>query len=412
MSKFLVTALILGHLLDARSSSASESCVALNTPKNVVDCAIANHPNLVRGRLSIQQADSFNKRARQRPNPELNVKSVYGKNLGDTVGESEFNLSHTFEIGGKRSARMEQAAAEKEQVAAEFLRTQEDVYIFVLKTLYRIRQVHSEMEILDEALGTFAKIQKQFRSRPRLTPEQEVSLSVFQLAEGDYKLRKSALETEEYALERGIEVAIGRDFPHKDSLLPGRRQSWPDYSTHEGEFKGSEFRIAESDLKNATAEMELARSASWPDIKLGPSLQFQTENPNDYWTYGLNLTLPLPLFQVNGGNRAVAATGLTKAEQNLELTRRELSQERNILLDQYRRAVKSLKESVSVLEIEKKHKAVERQFERGVISSTLVIEAHRQMVDFNKSRNERELTALETLARLRALEGSLLEGDL
>lgn len=412
MIKVLQILLVLSFLVHTKALRASETCPSLNTPKDLLSCAMNNHPDLIRGKGSLKQAESFEDKAGQRINPEFSVKSVSGMNLGDIVVNNEFNLTHTLELGGKRSARIEKGAADLEQVSSEFLKTKEDVYISVLRALYRIRQVHFETKTLEEALNTFSKIQRQYKSRPRLAPEQEVSLSVFQLAEGDYKLRKTSLETEEYSLERSIEIAIGKDFPHKESVLPPRKHDWPDYSAQGREFRGSDLKLALSDLRSAQAEMELARSESWPDLKIGPTIQSQTEGPIIYWTYGVNLTLPLPLFQINGAGRAVATTGLLRAEQSLELKKRELTQVQKVLVTQYERAVKSLKESVSLSEIERQHKAVEQQFARGVISSSLVIEAHRQMVDFTERQNDQELTALEALLRLRALEGSLFEGDL
>lgn len=403
---------LIGILITAcaQAAFASQACESFNTPKDVLECALDSHPDLVRGKGSLKQAESFGDQAAQRPNPELSGRSVFGKNEGEGVTSHEINLAHTFELGGKRSARMDKASAEKELVSSEFLKTKEEVYISVSKILYRIRQVHAEIRTIDEALSTFERIQKQFKIRPRLAPEQEVSLSVFQLAEGDYKLRKSTLESEENALERSIEVAVGKEFPHgKESILPPPQKNWPEIQLGNGELKGSDLKLAVSELKSAQAEMELAKGASWPDLKLGPSIQSQSQGSNQYLTYGVNLTLPLPLYQVNGGGRAVASAGLMRAEQSLELRKRELSQQRKILINQYQRSSKALKESVSLPDIEKKHKSVERQFERGVISSSLVIEAHRQMVDFTKSQNDLELSALESLWRLRALDGSLFE---
>ncbi len=397
-------------ILGVHAALASQACDSFNTPKDVLECALDFHPDLVRGKGSLKQADSLGDQAAQRPNPELSARSLVGKNEGESITGHEINLAHTFELGGKRSARIDKANAEKDQISSEFLKTKEEVYISISKILYRIRQVHAEIRTIDEALDTFERIQKQFKVRPRLAPEQEVSLSVFQLAEGDYKLRKATLESEENALERSVEVAIGKEFPHsKESLLPPPQKSWPDLQVGSGEFRGSDFKVAVSELKNAQAEMEIAKGASWPDLKLGPSLQSQSQGSNQYLTYGVNLTLPLPLYQANGGGRAVAAAGLMRAEQSLELRKRELGQQRKMLFNQYQKSSKALKESVSLPDIEKKHKSVERQFERGVISSSLVIEAHRQMVDFTKSQNELELNALESLWRLKALDGSLFE---
>ncbi len=411
MKKILLAPLLLSSFLSTGSTQGSDKCSSINTMKDLLLCAIENHPDLIRGKGSLKQADSLEYQASQRPNPELNVKSVYGKNRGDSVIGNEFNLAHTFEIGGKRAARIGKANAEKEQISSEFMKTKEDVYISVLKTLYRIRQVHSEMKALDEALDTFSKLKRMYKSRPRLAPEQEVSLSVFQLAEGDYKLKKSNLENEEYALERSVETAIGREFPHKDSLLPERKQDWPEYS-RDGEFKGSQIKLTQSELKNAQAEVELARSNSWPDLKIGPTIQSQTEGPHTYMTYGLNITLPIPVFQANEGGKAVAEAGFSRAEQNLDLRKKELNQEYKILQNQYQKSTKSLKESASLSEIERRHLAVDRQFARGVISTSLIIEAHRQMLDFTKTQNEQELMALEALLRLQVLHGTLFEGGI
>lgn len=404
---------VFGSLTVIQPVFAQDSCEVLSTSKDVLTCALNNHPDLVRGKAALKQADSLEDKASQRPNPELNGQSVMGKSYGDNYIQNEINLAHTFEIGGKRSARIDKALAEKDQTSSRVLKTKEEVYISTFKTLYRIRQVHIEIKTLDEALETFAKIQRQFKLRPRLGPEQEVSLSIFQLAEGDYKIRRAALETEENSLERSIEIATGKEFPHsKESILPSRLEKWPDYPNKENEFKGSDIKLAQADLKTARADLDLAKSESWPDLKVGPSLQYQAQGPIQYWMYGVNFALPLPLFNINGGGRAVAAAGVSLAEQSLELRRRELSQARRILITQYQKASKSLKESVSLSEVDKKHRSVEHQFQRGVISSSLVIEAHRQMVDFTKNQNEQELTALEALWRLRAFEGALFDGDL
>lgn len=389
------------------------SCSIPNTSDSILECVLSKHPNLIRESASIKQGEEMERQAAQRPNPELSVKSVYGKNLGEKMSSTEFSLAHTVEFGGKRSARIEKASAEKQLIDSQMLRTKEDVYTSTLRTLHRIRQVHSEIKTLEEALSTFRKIQQQYKSRPRLSPEQEASLNVFQLAEGDYKLRKNALEMEENALETNIEVSMGIDFPHNDSILPTRIKNWPILlEKMKPEIAGSDIQLAKSQLTSAQAELSLSQGDSWPDLKIGPTFESQTEGKTHYWNYGVNLTFPLPLFHINGGGRAVAAAGLMRAEKNLHLRRKELSKTRQTLITQYQMAASTLMDSLSISEIDKKHTAVEKQFERGVVSSSLVIEVHRQMVDFTKTQNEQELIALETLWKLKILDGTLFEGNL
>ncbi len=408
MIKKIILLMLLGYSMQPSLIFATDVCDQLNSYKNVLDCALENHPDLIRGKRALFQADSFEDKAGQIPNPELVMKVTRGNNLGDNLENNQFDLPFTIETGGKRSARIEKALAEKDQVASEFLKTKEEVYIFVLKTLHRIRQIHMEKGIMEEALQTFSTIQRQYKSRPKLVPEQAVSLSVFQLAEGDYKLRKTLLDTEENTLERSIEVATGKKFPHGSSILPERISNWPDFSSS-FELKGSDIRLSQADFKIAQADLELAKSDSWPNLKIGPTVENLAEGPFTWWTYGFNLSMDLPLFHVNGGGRAVARAGLMKSERSLELRKMELNQLQNILLAQYKKSVNALKDSVSFSEVENKHKSVEKQFIRGVVPSSLVIEAHRQMVDYASNQNEQELIALGSLLKLKALEGSLFE---
>lgn len=122
--KVLIGALIASG---AHTAFASQACDSLNTPKDVLECALDSHPDLVRGKGSLKQADSLEDQAAQRPNPELSARSLFGKNEGESVTGHEVNLAHTFELGGKRSARIEKANAEKAQISSEFLKTKEEV---------------------------------------------------------------------------------------------------------------------------------------------------------------------------------------------------------------------------------------------------------------------------------------------
>lgn len=392
----------------------SQACSRLSSPQDVIDCALSNHPEAQRARLSILQAENLEDAASQRPNPELAGKSVYGSSLGDTVINHEVSLVHTVELGGKRGARMSKALAEKETIGASSQRSREEVLLETLHSLYRLRQIQAELHTLDEALETFSRIQNQFRSRPRRTPEQEVSLGIFDIAEGDYQLRKAALETELATHSREIELAIGREFVPSPSILPSVRKNWPKLQeiATAASFRGSAMNSARAGLNLANADLSLAQSLSWPNLKVGPSLESQTSGPFTFQTFGVNLSFELPVFQINGGGRAVARTGLDLAERSLSLKERELTNQRKILLQKYDFSVKAVQASLTHAELEKKHRNTDALFARGIIPSSLVIEAHRQIVDFTKNQNEQELSALVALWKIYVLEGRAFEEKL
>ncbi len=399
---------------EERVEQVPDVCKRIASAQDVIDCALANHPEAQRARLSNSQAETFESAASQRPNPEVGGKSVYGKLLGDTVLNHEVNLAIPIELGGKRGARMEKALAEKDTVAASAQRSREEVLLETMRSIYRIRQAKDELHTIDEALETFGRIQRQFRSRPRRTPEQEVSLGVFDVAEGDYQLRKAALETELATHIREVELAIGRGFEPSDEVLPAKKRIWPNVNDKPPvtSFKGSAMNSARAGLKLAEAELSVAQSLSWPTLRVGPSFESQTSGPFTYQTYGVNLSFELPLFQINGGGRAVARTGLDLAERSLSLRQREVANQRNVLLIKYENSVKAINASLSHKELEKKHRSTDALFGRGIIPSSLVIEAHRQIVDFTKNQNEQELSALEALWQLYVLEGRAFEEKL
>jgi cobalt-zinc-cadmium efflux system outer membrane protein len=78
----------------------------------------------------------------------------------------------------------------------------------------------------------------------------------------------------------------------------------------------------------------------------------------------------------------------------------------------YEAAVATLKRATGRKELRSQHERVEDFFQRGLISSSLVIEAHRQMLEFARSRHEQELTAIRALWRIRAIDGDVLGGSL
>jgi outer membrane protein TolC len=197
----LVLVLICRIFISAEVQAETKTCEQPNSFQAIVNCAMENHPEIQRQESMQNIGLSLEKQAAQRLNPEIDDQSVFGNNQNQSVSSHQINLAHTFELGGKRPARMGAAKAEASNIVSQALHIKEEVFMRTVKTLYRIRQVHTEMKILNEALETFGKIQKQFKSRPRLGPEQEVSLSVFQLAQGDYQLRRMSCKLKNHSLK-------------------------------------------------------------------------------------------------------------------------------------------------------------------------------------------------------------------
>lgn len=381
-------------------------CPDLQTPEGILSCALLRHPELAVSDASLNQSVKLEQFARQIPNPEFDMKSTYGRSLGDKMVNVEMNLGFVLQLGGKRRARIQQAWAAQAEASGALLRTKEDVYISTLSSLIRLRQLSQEIEAMEHALSAFAHIQNLYRSYGQLSPEQQISLNIFQVAHGDYLAKKTASVLEQQRYVRNLQYILGETLVLKTSMYPKPSSKWPKLAVDEN-LNGSGIKLAEAELQRAQADLKGAQSESWPDVKVGPTIEQQTEGPFSYQSYGFNLSLPIPVFNLNQGGRAHARAGVMRAEANLRSEKAKLMAEKEVLIQQYNTVIEAIRGMPEISSIESKHTKAESFFKRGLLSTSLMVEYHRQIVDFIEDRNMLELSAVENLWRVYALEGKI-----
>lgn len=406
-TSFLLLSLLVSH---AAGQPDSSTC-SLAKPDDVVRYALENHPSIRRANAAKLQGSSLENVARRLPNPELGTKTTFGVGGDHSLG-AEISLAQPIELGGKRSSRVERALAENESLDSEVIKAKEEVVIGTILSLYRLRHAREEKQIADETLLTFQRILKQFHGRPQLTPEQRVGLDVFQMAQADYELRKSTLESTEKSLEKSLSLATGQPMEGKTGILPARKIDWPDLQDVPSAISHSSMRLMEANVKVARAELSSAQSLSWPDVRLGPTYEMQPEGGTSRHALGFNLSFSIPILNGNGAGREYAAQGVQRAEQSLALLKMELTNDREVHLIRYRGAVAALNKIAPLVSHGSARLETESLVERGLVPSSLVIETKRQVLEFAKSRNEQELVAIEALWRIYALEGRLLKESL
>lgn len=386
----------------------------INSANDLLQCILQNHPELKRSQVELKQADYLEAVAEQRPNPELAMKAVSGKVGEENQVNTETSLTHTFELGGKRSARIERAKASKFLKAAEITKSQEDIIVNSVLDLFRLKQLSIEKKIIAESLSTYTRVLDQMRRRPKLTPDLEVSSEIFQLAQDDYKLKDSMISSDIESIKKSIEFTIGGQLPDGDSFLPQSKDQWPSISESiDGEIKSSEFKKSLAEKSMALAELESAKSESWPDLKIGPDLETESSAGTYNQRWGVTLSFPFPLFNINGAGRSYAKYGAEAADLKFKQTKSLLENQRIILIAKYKKSIGALSASKNVLELSiKKKKYIEGLYNRGLISSSQLIESQRQLLEYVKSRNETELDGIETLWRVHAIDGKLLEEKL
>ncbi len=387
-------------------------CAAPKNTNDILKCLQQRHPevqnedviNEVSDRLS-QQGSSWN-------NPEISLESVKGENLGRTANTTEVRISQAIEVGGLRAARRNIGKALGDSFKAESLGKLEEVTLLGIKSLYRLTQLNDELEKTEESVQRFRTIKNKYQSRPRLNPDQEITLSLVQLAVSEFEIRLNHLQKEKREILSELSASTGLSATAIEKNLPTFKNEWPETPKVDVENKSASLLKSQADVDLSVGQLAEAKAQAWPEFKVSLIANNNIDGSVQYQTYGMGISMPIPIFNRNRGERALKASQSTKA---MKVHKRNLDKQQSILKNltqQYEVSVKNLKNTPSGRIIESKHKKAESLFAQGLIAGPLIIEAHRQLLSYTQSRNEEELKALEALWTLYILNGTFLNQKL
>jgi outer membrane protein TolC len=385
---------------------ANVDCNKASTTKSFYDCVLQIDPSYQSSVLTKRSAKASRDAITKWPNPKLEAKSISGENAGENVGGTEIGISLSVsDLLIKRPALARSGKAEEKAVMVDGEESEFKAKTQIIRDLYRYRQVSDELGLVDEALATFKKIEKQFKSRSARGPEQEITLNLVELAQGDYQLRKNHLTVELSEIKVKYKGVFGPNFLFKNEWLPKLKQNWPTINDSIISKNTFELRRLEADKEKHEAQKNIASVEAWPNIEAGPVFERATEGPTQYNSVGFAVSVDLPIFNWNGGARAVSRANYERAKLNYEYGLRRVESDHELLIQKYTTAVESLKLSASNESLNKKHNKIDQFFRQGLTSGSTVIEAHRQINEFIESQHEHELVALDSLMYIYQLSG-------
>lgn len=378
------------------ANSTAEPCKP-RAYEDLVKCVDQTSAEIAISEQQLKAANELESFARQWTNPDFDFEKL---SKGSQKSETTASLLFNLRLGGKRSAEIGQAQAEREKAKAVRDLNVGQARLSTTLALYRLSHLKSEIALEEESGATFSKIVQQFQRKPALSPEEKVSLSVFKIATADHKLSLNKLKNEQEAIVSNLSILSGTSKETILKLLPTSKTSWPSLSTTESRADSPQLKAAAADLKIAENQKVKAEGDSWPDLKVGPVFKVQEDNGVSETFSGVGLSMPLPVFTLNGGGRAYASQKLTEAQMSYNLEKKRSQNLRVQLAAKYKNLVALLQNSLSEKELDDRHRAIEKEFFRGLVSSALVIEAHRQLFEFVEKRNQSELEALEALGQI------------
>lgn len=400
--RLVIVIALQGGWLHAAELSAS--CKTLASTQDLYRCILDSHPHYQAALLSYEVAMASRDQITQLSNPELSIKSISGKNAGENSGSTEVALSFDLtDLFIKRRALSQAGRSEEKFLTVEAQQEEFTSKVQIIRDLYRYRQLFDELDLANEALEAFKKIENQFRARRARGPDQDITLNLVELAQGDYQLKKNHLVVEKFELEAKYKGIFGEKFELKKNWLPSLKVIWPAIELSQISKKTFELQKAEAQQEKSQAEKNIAKADSWPKMKAGPVVERSTDGPTQFNSYGVNLSVSIPIFSQNGGARNLADKNQQKTQLMYEYTLKKEELEKQLLIQKYQSAVESLKKSTSKESLQKKHTQIDGYFKQGLTSGTTVIEAHRQILAFTESQHEHEMVALDTLMSINHL---------
>lgn len=397
------------------SSVFTESSFAscdFKSPNELLESFKTSHPQVVENNSSVNVSEKWVEVAKQRPNPEFQAQGMKGEEIDGDVDRISLSIMHTIELGGKRASRIDFADSKRKQFKASVQDSNEDILIDAILKAYRLRQVNELIPIYEEAYGAFNKILKVKLRRKSLSPEEQVEKETLVLATNDYRLKVSKLKSEKINLSRHLSFFVGEDCDLKQETLPRDVNLTRKFVLKKETPSYSKLQVAMNNLESAKMKLELERSNTYPDLKIGPAIETENINGKSYQSIGLSLSMDLPILSTNSGAKSQALEQVNTARVKFKNIKREASLGLEAWIEKYNALGSSLKTIATREDLERKHLKIEKLFKRGVISTAMIIESHRQLIEFANTRNEFELGAAEALWNIYKINGTVFSEKL
>lgn len=397
-------------LLSVATSISANSC-QLKSANQVLSLVKKNHPKILKNQKKLEMSRADVEGADVFKNPELELEGV--SNLKESSSyEGAIRLTQTFELGGKRMARVDKARREYQLTQSLGSLESENIVIETVKSLYRLRHMNELIPLYLESIDAFQRIHKKLVNRTSLSAEQQVEKETLELAINDYQLKLANIRVDRTYLKNHLSFFAGNNCDVTDSAsareLDLRAQSVPT-SINQASF--SKLQVAKDYLNIQRAKLKVAEGEAYSDLRFGPVFEIDKDDET-VKRAGVSLSFDLPLFNRNKAGKARAQAELSAAQIHFKKFEQEAKLDLFSWQTQYQKYIQSLKRMDGKAKLDKKHKKVEALFKRGIISTSLVIESHRQLIEYSSTRNSFELGAVEALWNIYHHNGEVLAKEL
>lgn len=309
--KFKFFLLLLIYSTVQISAQQDKDTVNVNTEEititEAIETALKNNPNLKAFEYGITTLEKQKIQAGLIPNPEAGFEMenfLGGKELSGFQG-TEYTLvaSQLFEIGGKRSSRVNLAETEIISSRGDFELLKLDVIANVKSTFFSLYQIQKQIEkqrkfvdLNEEILKTISERVKAGRTSPAEESKVKVALTNSRIELDRLQRNFSSIQ----AQLNSLLGSTGKNFIPATVLF----DSISAPPTRE-EITGNieeipTLKLLQNEVNVREAALELEKSLAVPDLTVSGGVRYLNELKTNSFVAGVSI--PLPFFNRNQGN--------------------------------------------------------------------------------------------------------------
>jgi len=316
----------------------------------------------------------------------------------------DLGLSQTFELGGRRGARIAGAQAG----VARALASADDTLRTVLRQVAAdfFRALHAEERVrVARAAETYAASVHQTAERRHAAGDiavldVNVALSALARARSDIRAAEASRATALGALRVALNVTPEEPLSVTGDLL--ERRAFDAGTLTAMAMQRPDLRALDAELQEAEADVRLGRAYDWPD--LSPAVRYERDDGKRVLWGGL--TVSLPVFNRGQELKAVGEARARRIRAEIEALRRAIQNEVKSAVEAYGLRVQAADELRSTLAaLDANEDLARRSYEVGQIGLAEFLLVRRETLEIRVALLDRLLEAAEARADLESRAG-------
>jgi cobalt-zinc-cadmium efflux system outer membrane protein len=295
------------------------------TLAEAVEIFLRQNLQLVAARYDIETADAEKLTARLRPNPQLTVglSDLPVNFSGPLIKEQTYSygISHTIELGGKRSKRIDVADANSDLARGQFQMVVWQLTNDVKRKFYTVVLNQSLLNLARENESTFAEIVKHTSELVNAGEISGLDLERVEVEKLKFDTDLANSERDYEVALRDLRFALGGDYRAMDVDVSGTI----DYEPYQFSFtelrdralaERPDLKAAQLSERAADANIRLQNAQRIPDLTVGGGID---QVPSGTSTYTMGVGVTLPVWDRNQGERAKALIAKKQAQNQTQL---------------------------------------------------------------------------------------------